>query len=172
MNTIGITRKIDKLGRIVIPKEIRRNLNIKNSEDLSIQVADDKIILSKQIYIKSYVELSQKICDIVDNCFNFNLIITDKKRIIATSKHKQFLSRMMSKKLFYFLNKKLNYVSKYNEKLEIVLSEILTGYFVIVPIITSFDILGLVIINSTDNENYLNIGKLVSQILSEKIDIC
>ena len=34
----GVVRKIDELGRIVIPKEIRKNLNIRNGEDVSIFV--------------------------------------------------------------------------------------------------------------------------------------
>ena len=43
----GIVRKVDELGRIVIPKELRKNLNIKNSDDLEISIDNDKIILEK-----------------------------------------------------------------------------------------------------------------------------
>ena len=46
MNT-GIVRKIDELGRIVIPKEIRKSLNIRNGEDVQIFIKDDEIILKK-----------------------------------------------------------------------------------------------------------------------------
>lgn len=41
----GVVRKIDELGRIVIPKEIRKNLNIRNGEDVSIFVKDNMIVL-------------------------------------------------------------------------------------------------------------------------------
>ena len=44
MNT-GIVRKIDELGRIVIPKEIRKNLNIRNGEDVQIFIQDNSIVL-------------------------------------------------------------------------------------------------------------------------------
>lgn len=40
-------RKIDKLGRLVIPKEIRKELNIREEDDIDIQFADNKIILTK-----------------------------------------------------------------------------------------------------------------------------
>ena len=40
-------RKIDKLGRLVIPKEIRKELNIRKEDDIDIQFADNKIILTK-----------------------------------------------------------------------------------------------------------------------------
>lgn len=42
----GIIRKIDALGRIVIPKEMRKALNLKTNSPLTIELDDDKIILS------------------------------------------------------------------------------------------------------------------------------
>ena len=43
----GVTRKIDELGRIVIPKEIRKNLGIREGESLEIFTSEDSIILKK-----------------------------------------------------------------------------------------------------------------------------
>ena len=47
MKSTGITRRIDDLGRIVIPKEIRKNLKIKENEVLEIFINNDEIILKK-----------------------------------------------------------------------------------------------------------------------------
>lgn len=47
MKETGIVRRIDDLGRIVIPKEIRRTLGIKESDPMEIFVQGDQIILSK-----------------------------------------------------------------------------------------------------------------------------
>ncbi|MEB9686075.1 hypothetical protein BK742_09025 [Bacillus thuringiensis serovar pingluonsis] len=47
MKSTGITRKIDELGRIVIPMELRRSLEILEKDALEIFVEDDKIILKK-----------------------------------------------------------------------------------------------------------------------------
>lgn len=47
MKSTGMVRKIDDLGRIVIPVEIRNNMDIKNRDALEIFVDGDKIILSK-----------------------------------------------------------------------------------------------------------------------------
>ena len=44
MKLAGIVRRIDELGRIVIPKEIRKTLHIKNGENLEIFISDDTII--------------------------------------------------------------------------------------------------------------------------------
>lgn len=47
MKATGITRKLDKLGRIVLPKEMCRNFKIETGDSLEIYVEDDKIILQK-----------------------------------------------------------------------------------------------------------------------------
>ncbi|MEI5913485.1 AbrB/MazE/SpoVT family DNA-binding domain-containing protein [Bacillus albus] len=51
MKSTGVTRKIDDLGRIVIPKELRRTLGIAEKDPMEIFVEDEKIILKKY---KSY----------------------------------------------------------------------------------------------------------------------
>ena len=47
MKATGITRKIDELGRIVLPIELRRGLGISEKDALEIYVEDEKIILKK-----------------------------------------------------------------------------------------------------------------------------
>jgi transcriptional pleiotropic regulator of transition state genes len=47
MKSTGVTRKIDELGRIVIPKELRRTLGIAEKNPIEIFVEDEKIILQK-----------------------------------------------------------------------------------------------------------------------------
>lgn len=47
MKSTGITRKVDELGRIVIPKELRRNLRIEEKDPLEIFVEGEMIILKK-----------------------------------------------------------------------------------------------------------------------------
>ncbi len=44
---INISRKVDELGRIVIPIEVRKELGIKDGESLDISVIDNKIVLEK-----------------------------------------------------------------------------------------------------------------------------
>ncbi len=47
VKSTGIVRKVDELGRIVIPIELRRNLDIEEKDSLEIYVEDDHIILKK-----------------------------------------------------------------------------------------------------------------------------
>lgn len=47
LKSAGIVRKVDTLGRIVLPMEIRRNMDINESDGLEIFIDEDKIILQK-----------------------------------------------------------------------------------------------------------------------------
>lgn len=47
MKSTGIVRKVDELGRIVLPVELRRTLDIAERDEVEIYLDDDKVILKK-----------------------------------------------------------------------------------------------------------------------------
>jgi transcriptional pleiotropic regulator of transition state genes len=47
MKSTGIIRKVDELGRVVLPVEIRRNLDIADRDELEIYIENDRVILQK-----------------------------------------------------------------------------------------------------------------------------
>ncbi len=47
MKSTGITRKVDELGRVVLPIELRRTLDINEKDELEIFVDDDRVVLKK-----------------------------------------------------------------------------------------------------------------------------
>lgn len=47
MKSTGVVRKVDELGRIVLPIELRKTLNIKSHDSIEIFVDEDKVILKK-----------------------------------------------------------------------------------------------------------------------------
>ena len=47
MKSTGIVRRVDELGRIVLPIELRRNLDIAERDELEIYVEDDRLVLQK-----------------------------------------------------------------------------------------------------------------------------
>jgi len=47
MKSTGIVRKVDELGRIVLPIELRRTLDIAERDELEIYLDDDKVVLKK-----------------------------------------------------------------------------------------------------------------------------
>lgn len=49
MESTGIVRKADDLGRIVIPKEIRNNINLEKDDEIKIFIENNKIIFNKGV---------------------------------------------------------------------------------------------------------------------------
>lgn len=85
MKDIGITKRIDELGRIVIPKEIRTNMNIKTNDELGIYVKDSTIILEKYSKLENCKEFIFKLTKGIKNLTNSLVIITDKEKVITTN---------------------------------------------------------------------------------------
>ncbi|MBQ7387565.1 MAG: AbrB/MazE/SpoVT family DNA-binding domain-containing protein [Clostridia bacterium] len=63
MKSTGIVRNIDELGRIVVPKEIRRKLGIANTDPVEIYVDGDKIILTKYLPVCHFCSGSENIIE-------------------------------------------------------------------------------------------------------------
>ena len=76
MKATGIIRRIDELGRIVVPKEIRRSLGIKEGDPLEIFTTRDG-----EIIFKPYQEERSKVVDNFIEVFK-EMGITDKKEIV------------------------------------------------------------------------------------------
>lgn len=95
MKATGIIRRIDELGRIVIPKEIRKSLRIKDGESLEIYVDDNSnIILQKYSTLKEMVDLSQQLTDAFYRNYKKTILISDSNNIIACSgEKKKFLGK-------------------------------------------------------------------------------
>lgn len=83
----GIVRKIDDLGRIVIPKELRKILNFKNNDDIEIKIVDNKIILEKYYRLKSLESEMEIYVSILERWVSSDFLITDKEKIIFCSKN-------------------------------------------------------------------------------------
>lgn len=75
MKSTGIVRKVDELGRVVIPIEIRRTLNIHVKDPMEIYVDNDKIVLKKY--------QSQKICQLTGKASDNNMVLADGKLILS-----------------------------------------------------------------------------------------
>ena len=61
MKALGVMRRIDDLGRVVIPKEIRRSLKIREGDALELYVDNDMVCLRKVEMEKNFIEEVKKI---------------------------------------------------------------------------------------------------------------
>lgn len=90
MKATGIVRKIDDLGRVVIPKEIRKNLRIREGDSLEIYIeSSGDIVLKKYKHIdEDMLEIASKYVDILAKETGFSVCITDRETVIAVARCK------------------------------------------------------------------------------------
>jgi stage V sporulation protein T len=65
MKATGIVRRVDDLGRVVIPKEIRRTLDIKEGDPLELFLEGDKICFQKYIATEEYGSRLNRLIEIL-----------------------------------------------------------------------------------------------------------
>ncbi len=84
MKATGIVRRIDDLGRVVIPKEIRRTMRIREGDPLEIFTdRDGEVIFKKYSPIGELSELAVTYCDVLVKSTDQTVIICDRDHCIA-----------------------------------------------------------------------------------------
>lgn len=157
MKATGIVRRIDDLGRVVIPKEIRRTLRIRESDPLEIFTDHEGAIVLKKyspigemgIFAKQYAESLSQVSGHI-------ALITDRDQIIAAAgiNNKQFLGKSISKELEEKMNARETVSASKGDRKCIPVTRDEAEEFrhqVIIPIITQGDIIGAVVLLSLES---------------------
>ena len=175
LKSTGVIRRIDELGRIVIPKEIRRNLKIRDGENIEIFIENDSIILKKYSRIEDSIEYAKNLSFILNNLTNNEVIITDRDHIISAcgSMVQNFENEVISKELMTIIDNRETYFTTHETTIDITNEKSLTGYFVIVPIVTSADSVGVVLIHNVENalSECKALARFVASLINSRIDI-
>jgi len=172
LETTGVVRKIDELGRIVVPKEIRKTLGIKTGQSIEMYIDKDKVVLKKFSSMNSSIELARIYVETLYRTSKNLMIITDNDTIIAipSHKHRDFLNEPISDDLVEFLKGKRTI--KDNRKIRITENKTISGNYIITKIIANGEVLGLVILISDkelDNKDE-TLTQLTAELLSKKIE--
>ena len=86
MKATGIVRRIDDLGRVVIPKEIRRTMRIREGDPLEIYTdKDGGVIFKKYSLMGGVVDFAGQLCDTLNRTTGRLTVITDRDSCIAVS---------------------------------------------------------------------------------------
>ena len=153
MKATGVVRRIDDLGRIVIPKEIRKTLRIKEGDPLEIFTdREGQIILKKYSPIGELSEFATGYAETLARTTGHIACITDKDSVIAVSggSKKDFLEQSLSPELEKVMENKEVYTSKENNEIALPITQNdnkqrIYNSQVIYPIISDGDIIGSII---------------------------
>lgn len=164
MKATGVVRRIDDLGRVVIPKEIRKTLRIKEGDPLEIFTdREGQVILKKYSPIGELSEFATGYAETLAKTTGHIACITDKDTIIAVSggSKKEFLEQDVSSELEKLMEDKEVYSSKENSDMAMPItknekSDKRHNAQIVYPIISNGDTIGTVILMSKDSNTKMN----------------
>lgn len=156
MKETGLVRMVDDLGRVAIPKEIRRTMRIHEGDQLELFVADGDIVLKKYSKVKSISDFAQNYADSLCSVCMAPVLICDKDCVIAAAgvSKREYLERRISFELEDYTNRRRVFCRTGDEAVVPVVGKV-SAANVIYPITTPLgDILGSVVILKTETNEY------------------
>lgn len=154
MKATGIVRRIDDLGRVVIPKEIRRTLRIREGDPLEIFVdRDGEVILKKYSPIGELGDFAREYVEALYESLQHTTLISDRDTYIAVAgaPKKEYLDRPIGRVIEDSMDNRRTVVEMNPTETELVLNsaESVQSY-VVAPIVAGGDPVGAVVIVAKD----------------------
>ena len=173
MKTTGIIRRIDDLGRIVVPKELRKTLRIKNGDSLEIFVDNEDIILKKYSPMESIEEAAIRYVESFNQVIKHTVIVTDKDKVIAASGilKKKYLGKNITEFTERGIERRDSFVERQKSTFSFVQDVEDFGYYSFSSIVCNGDTIGSVIIVSVESpilESEEKLAIILSKLLSDK----
>lgn len=180
MKATGIVRRIDELGRVVIPKEIRSTLRLKSGDPLEIFTDHDELMLKKYSPIATLEKFSAGTAKSLSDLSGLMALICDTDEVLHASGKlkKEFDKKSISDKLDKILRERRSYVANLSEGGDVI--PICDGQpqitaQVIVPIVCNGDCLGAVALVSQEagakiEPSALKLAQLSANILAGQFE--
>jgi len=168
LNQNSNIRRIDELGRIVIPKDIRKKLHIKDNETLEIYVENEEIRIKKYSSLPDIIDYINYMIDIGNRTTDNKYILTDREKVLTAND-----KRLIDISLDSNLENLVTYCQEeFNKKIEFNFGEIaIKGNFNIIPIIIDNDRSGLLLeYNDKIDLKSANIIKIFKSLIERKLN--
>jgi len=156
MKATGIVRRIDDLGRVVIPKEIRRTMRIREGDPLEIYTSrDGEVIFKKYSLMGGLDEFAAQFCETLSKSTGCVAAVTDRDTIIAVAGggKRDLMGKRISQELEQIMEDRKIYQQQSGERCVFVTDSGEKYYAAVAaPIICEGDVLGLVLFVSDNTE--------------------
>ena len=153
MKATGIVRRMDDLGRVVVPKELRRTMKISEGTPLEIFIdKDGSIIFRKYSPVGELNESAKNMAECISAASGIGTAVCDRDRIIATAgiPKKDLLDKPVSKQLDELMRRKKAFISSAGD---------LCGMFLLIKDEDA---------KPGETQEHLRLGKLASDFLSRE----
>lgn len=165
MKATGIVRRIDDLGRVVIPKEIRRTMRIREGEPLEIYVdREGEVILKKYSPINELGEFAKEYADSLHEALGHVVCIADRDEVIAVSggSKKELLKKPIGTVLEEIINNRQTQIIEEDHSFTAD-ERVMFKNSVISPIVANGDAIGAVIITSNEEAKMGDLERKLSE---------
>ncbi len=178
MKATGIVRRIDDLGRVVIPKEIRRTMRIREGDPLEIYTTrEGEVIFKKYSLINGLEDFAEQLCDSLSRTTGLTAAITDRDAVIAAagSGKKELLGKQLSPALEQLMEQRSTYCH-HNSEPPLPCSDSIpnTSVAVATPILCQGDVLGTVLIfnaeGHTPGDSECKLSQMVAAFLGRHME--
>lgn len=171
MKTTGMVRRIDELGRIVIPKEIRKQLMMKEGESISFSLDDDKIILTKFSLLKKMGPVIQMLLEGLHEQYQNTFLLCDHEYIIGSSSDglAKYQRKPITKDMLLLIEQEQDIIE---QPMYILDEKIVTS---ILPLKNENEVEGALLILSGQTPYYMmdeNIIKFIKGLIEEEMKAC
>ncbi len=175
MKATGIVRRIDELGRVVIPKEIRSTLRLKSGDPLEIYTDRDELMLKKYSPIASLEKFSEGTAKSLSDLSGHLAVICDTDEVLhaSGSGRRELAGKELSEEMDRIMSGRKSYVANLSEGGDVVPicrdsgGEITAE--IIVPIVSGGDCLGAVALVSGEQGAKIEAGAIKLAQLSATI---
>ena len=182
MKESGIVRKLDNLGRLVIPKEIRRCMRIKEGSPIEFGLLPSgEIVLTKYSLVGQITDYADSFCKILGEIFDCVVMFGDRDKVIASYgiSKKNTAGYKLSNQVLDIMDSKNSYTACKQENTTIIplLEEDYNTYFcqTICPIVIQGDVEGVVMLSDTKENRCFGIEhittlRLVTRFISMQME--
>ena len=156
MKETGIVRRIDELGRVVIPKEIRKTLRLNQGDPLEIYTEKEQLLLKKYSPIGALDDLAQSLAQSLYDATNFSSLVCDLDVVLSArgAWAREFEGNNLSQKMVDKIRaRKVEIITDVSDQIWPVkgeLKEVKTQ--IIMPVVSNGDLIGAIIMMSKNQD--------------------
>lgn len=157
MKATGIVRRIDDLGRVVIPKEIRRTMRIREGDPLEIYTDNDgEVIFKKYSPIGELSGFAAQYAEVLNKTGGYPVVVCDRDHVISVAgvPKKELLERRVSAPLEEMIEQRKSFAFSSPEQKRLQPVEGVERYALVQsPIIAAGDVCGSIMLLSGEHES-------------------
>lgn len=170
MKETGVSRRIDELGRIVIPKEIRKNLKIREGDQLEFYVEKEYVVLRKKSSLQGLDEDIEHLLEVLYKKINKVILLTDLDKVIYVKGDDKYRDLDLSTRYKNILHSRKIYDGYI---LDFCIASNYSKDIYSLPLINYGELYGsLIILQNKDylSENEKEIIKIIGEYIIKKLD--